>query len=156
MSRDRETYLLPSVMAFVLTPALWPLSFIAIALTFPKAIDPLLGGIQYVLYFPGFIWLAVVLGTTVLIARLFHFRKSTELFLAVSVLGSLCAAIILQVTTWMSRIQMIGQPGVIFPSRVDQIVHFSDLLSLLGAAFAVSALTAIAFVGMRGLKYWQG
>jgi hypothetical protein len=48
----------------LLVPALWPLSFIGTAIYFPGTIDPLLGGLQNILYLPALIWLLTILFIT--------------------------------------------------------------------------------------------
>ncbi len=144
-----------TTIGLFIVPALWPLTFIGVAIVFPNALDPLLGGLQNVLYFPAFVWLLTILGVTLGVAKLFRLRKTNLLFFLVGMSCAVVVSIVFGSYEAWGEYRMIGQPGVIYPNHFDLGRQVTRIATLVAFASSVTLVTTLAFLSFGAFRLFK-
>lgn len=144
------------LFALCAVPLSWPLALIATWYLFPGVIDPLIAGLQplFILYILAIVWLLMANAGTILIAKMFRLRRTNLLWFSVAVGGTILLNLALTVAGIAGRLSMIGEPGVIRPASVSDVINLNALQSWIeGLLFfaVVTSLTASLFVLLGGV-----
>ena len=153
--QTRSIQVAQAIVGVLLAPAIWPLGFIGLAIYSPGSIDPLLGGLQYVLYWPALFWLLAILLVTLGLAKTFHLKVTNAFFL---ITGAICAlafsAAVCGYAAW-GDYATIGAPGVIHPDHLDLGYEAGKFAGVAVFSIALTLVTTAAFVGLGALRVFQ-
>ncbi|MCH8488617.1 MAG: hypothetical protein LAT81_01640 [Oceanicaulis sp.] len=148
----------PKVMlglfALFAVPLSWPLAFIATWHLFPGVIDPLAVGLEPFLYILAIFWLLMANAGAILIAKMFRLRRTNLLWFSVAVGGTILLNLALTVAGIAEHLSMIGEPGVIRPASVSDVINLNALQSWVESLLffgVVTSLTAGLFVLLGGV-----
>src|SRR5438552_10975252 len=153
--KSRHFDVVRTILGILLVPALWPLSFIGVAICFPRAIDPLLAGLQYDLYFPAFVWLLIILGVTLGSATIFKLKRTNILFIVSGIACAVAVSLALGSFSAWGEYRMIGQPGVVYPDHFDIKSQIERIATLLAFSTAVTVVTTCAFVSVGAFRLFK-
>lgn len=153
--RSRSIKIAQAILGILLVPALWPLAFLGAAIYLPGSVDPLLGGLQNVLYVPGLVWLIVTLVATAGIAKVFRLKRTNVLLLTTAVGCAFAVSAALSAYGAWGSYQLIGQKGVIYPDHFDAEYEALKFAKVAAFSMMVSFITAAIFVGVGGFRLWK-
>lgn len=145
-------------VAMILVPILWPGTFIAIWYLFPEAIDPLLSGIQGVLYVAGVVWILLAIGVTLVLSVIFRIRRTVIYFVVVATLLTVVAFTTYMTVGLFSQLALLDNPAVIYPDSRDDILNLNAFVEIFrGTLFVgiVALATTIIFAFVGGLSAWK-
>ena len=153
--QSRVTETIQAGLGICLVPALWPLSFIGVAIYLPGVIDPLLGGLQNVLYYPALLWLIFILASTAGIARLFRLKRTNILLLGTATGCALAVSAVFCGWTAWETFQLIGQKGVIYPDHFDVGYELVKFVKLAAFITVLTWLTIGVLILVGGFRLWK-
>jgi len=142
------------ILGVLLAPAFWPLIFIAASIMVPGAIDPLLAGLQYLLYFGFLCWLLATIGGTALLAKLFSRPATKGLFLITNTGCAAIAALLLcgyEAFGCYTDGLRIACRGLSQPAQ-EVMMSYVRLVALCVFTTSVTALAFLAASGNRAFK----
>ena len=147
-----------TVAGILLVPLLWPLAFVGSAIVFPAQVDPLLAGLQYILYLPALFWLLIVLSGTLGLAKLLKVKRTNALFISVGMCSAAAISIAFGAYGAWDSYRSIGQLGVLYPrsfSLMKEIDHTAVVTVASTAATLILTIPFVAVGAFRSLKFQE-
>ncbi|WP_374471195.1 hypothetical protein [Phenylobacterium sp.] len=141
-------------LGLLLAPALWPLIFIAVWISVPGVIDPLLAGLHHFLYVGFLVWVLAIIGGTALLARMCSLQATRTLFLLTNTACAAAAALLLfgyGALGCYTDGPRIACRGISQPAQELML----DCARLVGLWVAATSLTAYAFLAVSGARAFK-